>query len=210
MSYIVGMSPDELRFIRVYVAALRRHYYDLRTAIDLMNPDGLNIKDFYQAAQVADRLNDMHDDFETRLEDTQKKHHAHRRTTKPHPTEDDIADLFSLSFFKLVTTTKDGSVLAATPHNPIGWFSGKPEEWQKTLKSYKKIPSQHAANFPELLSDCFNAFAKFFHLYDSFPKGMPPGTNKKVWPLAQDDMHEEYDYDDPDNPFGWLFEDEDD
>lgn len=210
MSYIVGMSPDELRFIRVYVAALRRHYYELRTAIDLMNPDGLNIKDFYQAAQVADSLDDMHDEFETQIEAIRKKHNTPERAIKPHPTDDDIADLFSLSFFKLITTTKDGNVLASQPHNPVGWFSGKPEEWQKTLKSYKKIPQHHAPNLPELLSECFNAFAKFFQLYDSFPKNMPPGLNKKVWPLAQDDMHEDYDYDEPENPFGWLFEDEDD
>lgn len=216
MSYFVGMSPAEAQFIRVYVAALRRHYINLRTVVDIMDPDGLGIKNFYDATNAALQLNALQDDFDAAIDAIQRKRQMKTGRVKPFPTEDDIADLFGLSFFKLITTQKTEPNALTKVVTQNGWFSGKPEEWQNTLKAYKNMPKGAVSDLPELLSQCFNAFAKFFHLYNTFPKGLPPNHGKKIWPATADDLYEEYDdyeeadVDEPDNPFGWLFDDEDD
>jgi len=205
MSYFVGMSPVEMQFIRVYVAALRRHYDELRTVVDIMNPDNLDVKDFYDATKVATALHELHEDFEARLIGVQRKHNLRHRVTKPTPTDDDIADLFGLSFFKLVATAEDDSPTVAAI-NKNGWFSGKPDEWKNALKSYKNAPKNEEPNLPDLLSQCFSAFAKIFQMYNTFPDNQPPAFGKKIWPLKNDKLDE---YDEPDNPFDWLYEDDD-
>lgn len=210
MSYFVGMSPVEMQFIRVYVAAMRRHYADLRTVVDLMDPAGLGVKSFYDATTAALQLNEMQDEFDKAIAGIQKKHQVKTGKSKPFPTEDDIADLFGLSFFKLITTQKTPATATQQTWLQNGWFSGKPEEWQKTLKSYKSATKDSSPALPELLTECFNAFAKFFHLYNTFPKNLPPNYGKKIWPKAAEDMYADYDddddTDDPDNPFEWLFD----
>jgi hypothetical protein len=213
MSYFIGMSPAEAQFIRVYVSALRRHYADLRSVVDIMDPDGLGVKDFYDATNTALYLNRLQDDFDTAVESIQKKHQLKTVRSKPFPTEDDIADLFSLSFFKLITTQKSAPDALTKTVTQNGWFSGKPEEWQNTLKAYNNISKDKMADLPDLLSQFFNAFAKFFYLSNKFSTNLPPHYGKKIWPLAADNMYEDYDddeddADEPDNPFGWLPDDE--
>ena len=181
-----------------------------------MNPDGLGVQDFYTATRLATHLEELHADFDSRLRGIQKKHKMKSRRVAFVPTEDDIADLFGLSFFKLITTTKTDDADKTTNKVPHGWFSGKPAEWYSTLKTCKGVIQKEEPPLPDLLSQCFNAFAKFFHLHATFHKKLPPSATKKVWPLSADDelddfyAHDQDDIDTPENPFGWLFDDEDD
>lgn len=211
MSYLLGMSPIEVQFIRVYVAALRHRYDELRVAIDIMNPQDLGVKDFYTATKVAHHMHKLQADFDAELRELHKKHKTPTRQIKQPPTEDDIVDLFSLSFFKLVTKAKTAAdaTTFAIPHE--GWFSGKPQEWKSSLKTYSDVPTAESA-LPNILSQYLNFFHKLFNTNKTFDK-QSPHSNKKVWPLEQDffDEYEDNDESDaPDNPFDWLFGDPDD
>ena len=209
-----GMSPVEVQFIRVYVHALRKHYDTIRTAIDVMNPKDLGVEDFDTATRIAVEMRELHADFENAIRKLHKKHKTPTRPVKPVPTDDDLADLFGLSFFKLVTkaTITDTPTPFVIPHE--GWFSGKPNEWKNSLKSYKDAPKPAQSDLPaNILSQYLNIFSKFFHLNDAANKKPPFGGHKKIWPTEQD-FFDEYPDDDetdsPENPFDWLFGDNDD
>jgi hypothetical protein len=214
MSYFVGMSPVEMQFIRVYVSALKRHYPVIRSVVDLMNPDGLGIQDFYKATTTAVALADMHDDFEQGLQSAKTNNKMRIRKVTESPTEDELADLFGLSFFKLITTAPADDNKKFSPQKlHEGWFSGKPDEWKNTLKAYKDAPTGKDNALTELLTECFNAFAKLFHKHDMFPHGFKPGFGKKLWPAESDFLDDQGDdaADDFDgDPFDWLFGDPDD
>ncbi|NDC55253.1 MAG: hypothetical protein EBZ69_00195 [Alphaproteobacteria bacterium] len=210
-----GMSPAEVQFIRVYVNALRKHYDTIRTAIDVMNPDELNVEDFNTATRLAIKMRDLHADFDAAVRKLHRKHKTPIRQSKPVPTEDDLADLFGLSFFKLITkaSVTDTPAQFVIPHE--GWFSGKPNEWKNSLKAYKEAPkptqSDLAAN---ILSQYLSIFSKFFHINATFNKKPPFGGSKKIWPTEQDFFDDQLDDDDdeidaPENPFDWLFGDDD-
>ena len=177
-----GMSHAELQFIRLYVTTLRREYYLLRSVIDLMHPTGLGIKSFTDAANMAVELEDMHKDFEAQISRVQKKDKIKKTNVPPGPTMDELADLFSLSFFKLVTvaeTPETGKV-----KTDDGWFSGKPTEWKKTIQLYKNTPKEAGFSIPDLLSNFFNTLIKFFPLdqnHKTWHEG-PWGPTKKLWP----------------------------
>jgi len=212
MSYFVNMSPAEVMFIRVYVYALRRHYAALRTVVDVMNPDGLGVKDFHTATRLATNLAEMHGDFEASLLSLRKKHKFKSRQTVTGPTQDELADLFELSFFKLVTAQKAEKNNKTIVESHDGWFSGKPEEWKNTIKTCKNLPPAEEDLIPDLLSECFNAMAKFFHLHSKFHKKFPPNSTKKIWPDITDELDDGDDDEvaSPENPFDWLFDNDDD
>lgn len=208
-----GMSPVEVQFIRVYVNALRKHYDTIRTAIDVMNPKELGVEDFNTATRVAVKMRDLHADFDDAIRKLHRKHKTPTRPIKPVPTEDDLADLFGLSFFKLVTKASitDKPEQFVIPHE--GWFSGKPNEWKNSLKAYKEVPKPTQADLAaNILSQYLSIFSKFFHINDTFNKKPPFGGGKKVWPTEQDffDEYQDDETDAPDNPFDWLFGDYDD
>jgi len=199
------MSPFEMQFISVYVAALRRHYHELRTAIEVMNPRELAVDDFYTAAKIAAELRDLHENFEAQLLVLRRKHKFNLRSARPSPTEDELVDLFGLSFFKLMPPGA-----AITDGNATGWFSGKPQEWETSVKAYtaaNKNEQSPANEFPAY----FKFLAKLF-LFDTPFVKKQPNSNKKLWPLAEDFNG----YDDDmwdnsfDNPLDWLFGDTDD
>jgi hypothetical protein len=214
MSYFVGMTPVEVQFIRVYVTALKRHYPVIRSVVDLMNPDGLGIQDFYNATTAAVAVDEMHADFEQGLQAVQKTNKMRARKVAASPTDDELADLFGLSFFKLITTVPaTDSKKKVLPTTYEGWFSGKPDEWKNTLKAYKDVPANKENALNDLLTTCFNAFAKLFNKNNLFPHGFKPGFGKKMWPAESnffddqsDDAAEDFDGD----PFDWLFGDPDD
>jgi hypothetical protein len=207
MNYLNHMSASEVAFIRVYVGALRRHYSALRTVVDIMNPDSLEVKDFYTATRVAVGMEELQADFETALHGLRKKHKLKHRRENTQPTTDDLVDLFELSFFKLVTAQKSvqNSKMIVNSHD--GWFSGKPEEWANTLKTCKNLPPSEENLIPDLLSNCFNALAKFFNAHSKFNKN---GLTKKIWPPAFDAPDIDDGVDNPENPFDWLFDNDDD
>lgn len=200
MLYFTGMTPVEINFIKVYVTALKRHYAEISTVVDIMNPDNLGIKQFYEAACAAQQLTKMHDEFERKMAVVRRKHKIKMIAAAPYPSDEDLADLFSLSFFKLVTGPKDAASKNAKTKQH-GWFSGQPEEWQKSVKSYKGVPDAVGDELANLLSQCFNAFAKF--LYKSDGKSLDFKYGKKVWPEPPP----------PDDSAGfldWFFENEED
>jgi hypothetical protein len=209
-----GMSPVEIQFIRLYVAAMRRDYYLLRSTMSLMHPSTLGVKDFASAANMAVELDDMHQQFEQKIEAIQKKDNIRKINVSNGPSVDELADLFSLSFFKLVTTEENdtGALIGKTDS---GWYSGKPTEWKKTFSLYKNTPNNAINALPDLLSNFLNTLMKFFPFETNYKKWHegPFGAAKKLWPPETNEIEdyqqyfeddEDYEEDD-DNPFENFF-----
>lgn len=179
-----AMSPVEIQFIRLYVTSLRREYYLVRSVMDLMGPHGLNVKDFAAATNMAVTLQTMHDDFETALNCVAKKDNIRKINFPTGPTADELVDLFSLSFFKLVTVKDSAKTAGGEEKIDNGWFSGKPTEWKNSLQLYTSAPKNAGTYFPDLLSNFFNTLFKFFHFDAQHKKWNDDsfGTTKKLWP----------------------------
>jgi len=195
-----SMSPVEIQFIRLYVTTLRRDYYLVRSVMDLMSPNGLGIKSFTDATKMALTLDEMHSDFETQLNRIRRKDHIRKINLPSGPTPEELTNLFSLSFFKVVSVVDTAKSNEKIPIND-GWFSGKPTEWKKTVDLYKKTPEDFGYKMPDLLSNLFNTLIKFFP-FDSAAKKWyegPFNPTKKVWPVEDED--EQY-FDDDDDDFG--------
>ena len=182
MPHFVAMSSTEIQFIKLYVAAMRRNYFVLQAVIDLMRPDNLNVASFYTATTIAVQLEQMADDFERRLFVWRKKHRPRLVNIAPAPSDDDVADLFSLSFFKLLQAESGAEKPAV---DASGWFSGNPDDWQNSVASYTNVQNKKvAAELSAALSKCFSAFAKFFGQSTFFTAPNKP-TNK--WPVEDTD-----------------------
>lgn len=213
MLEFASMSPEEVQFIRLYVAALRREYYLLKSVIDIMHPDSLGVKNFAEATRVAIGLAELQQDFDAKIRQLQRRKKMRERPAHPGPTLDQLADIFSLSFFKLITTVdtpKTGKLIDSN-----GWFSGKPTEWKKTLQNYKHVPKNKQQALPDLLTDFFAAALKFFPFDNKTWLSNQSHITKKVWPPDSKNWHDtDYEIDDdaPDEggPFDWLFDDNDD
>lgn len=203
-----AMTPAEMQFIRLYVSVLRRDYYVMRSVMDVMHPDNLGVKSFVDAAKIALKLNELQQDFDASLRVVQRKNSICSRNMPAGPTIDELADMFSLSFFKLVVTSHDKSGADKQVHHN-GWFSGKPYEWKKTLNAYKGVPKEKTNSLPDILTSFFAAALKFFPFDNKTWSLEDPGLTKKVWPPEANNWHlDEYDEeeDDPgDQPFDWLF-----
>lgn len=210
------MSPVEIQFIRLYVTTLRREYYLLKSVMDLMHPTGLGIKSFTEATNMALALDEMHKDFDAKLSRIQKKDHIRRINIPDGPTMAELTDMFSLSFFKIVTVEESGPGHANKEITSDGWYSGKPTEWKKSLALYKKAPKDAGFDLPDLLSNFFNTLIKFFPFdknHKHWHEG-PFGPTKKLWPPAdetnEDEQYFEDDDDDDASPFNMFFDDDDD
>ena len=147
------ISKIELQFIRTYVAAMRRDYYMLWSVLDLMNPTFLGVKDIVTAAKTAQALQEMHFDFDKELIALQEKHKLRARGGSGEPTPDELSDLFTLSFFKVVTTSPKGK------KKDDGWFSGEPTAWPAMLKSMQTIDSK---KLPHTVGTYLAAVMKMF------------------------------------------------
>lgn len=194
------MSPAELKFVQAYVRVLRKDYWLLKTTIALMDPDALGLKDIVTAAKLARSLQDLHTQFEDNLNNCEKLQPFRRAKMSTAPTLDELGDLFSLSFFKLVTTIKDKKKSTKIDD---GWFSGEPNAWHATvskMQSYKK-------DFGDVdMTDSMNAIAKLFANwlpqldFDKAPP--PPDVPINFWPkdlldaTLDDDDEDDYDEDD--------------
>lgn len=199
-----GMSPVAAQFIRTYVTAMRQHYDTLKSVVEIMNPDNLGIRDFYSATQTAVALHEMQQDFDDDLRALQKKHKMRARTGSTSPTMDELADIFSLSFFKLITVKDSAKKQDADTPWHTGWFSGKPNEWKNTLATYQTTPKDAAPPLADLMSECLNAFMKLFKTQQDY---LPPLHGKKIWPQNKYDLDDDMDDDDDSSPFDWLFDD---
>lgn len=208
-----AMSVGERQFIRVYVQALQRDYDMFQSVAVLMNPDGLCIKNVGDATRVAYGLADLHDEFETQLRRIQKKFGGKAKTLAPvPPTMDELADVFSMSFFKLITTVEKAEE-SVTQINEAGWFSGKPTEWKKTFIAFQALAKNNPTPpMPKTLSDIFTAAMKLFQFHPKKWDGNPTPDAKKLWPPLSahwpenDAAYSDDDDDSESGPMDWFFD----
>lgn len=193
------MSATELKFIQTYVTTLRRDYWLLQTAMELMKPDQLAVTDIVQATQLSKVMQQLHAEFELTINALASTNKFFRRKTAKHPTLDELGALFSLSFFKVVATVKAGEKSLAKHDD--GWFSGDPHAWQNVFDNLQKNPP-----FNSLITDCLKAMAKMFPEMKDLYFGSAPATDAPLnfWPGKQpadnDYENEEY-YEDDENWF---------
>ena len=128
------MSPVEREFIRVYVTAMQRDYDLIRSVLHLMDPAHAGLTSVVAATEAAQRLREMQAEFDSALHALRNKHSFREKKMPLVPDLDAIADLFSLSFFKIIKTAPAGQ-----SKKDDGWFSGEPAEWSKTIKSALNI-----------------------------------------------------------------------
>jgi len=192
MFEVSKMSATELKFIQTYVTALRREYGLLQTAIELMKPEQLAVADIVQATRLSKVMQHMHAEFESTINALAATNKFFRRKSVRHPTLEELSDIFSLSFFKVVTTVKAGEK-ALSKHDD-GWFSGDPYAWQNVFDNLQKNPP-----FNSLLSDCLKAMSKMFPKTKDLYFGSESATDAPLnfWPGKQsvydDYENEEYD-----------------
>lgn len=208
MLEFASMSPAEVQFIRLYITTLKREYYLVRSVMDVMHPNGLGVKSFTAATKLALGLAEMQQDFDAKLRGVQKKNSLRTKFVSPGPTLDELADMFSLSFFKIITTVENESAGKSYKNN--GWFSGKPTEWKKTLYSYKDAPKNKAASLPDLLTEFFTTALKFFPFDNKTWLSNKSNLTKKIWPPDSKNWYDDIeDDDDPSvDPFNWFFGDD--
>ena len=122
------MSLLEATFIRAYVLAMKRQFPVLDLVIELMNPDGLAVKDVVHATNLAQALQNIGGTFEEAVQALCLKHNFFERPPRrdPTPTLHELTELFTLSFFKVMKSTDHVKLDA-------GWFSGEPAHSIKTL-----------------------------------------------------------------------------
>lgn len=218
MSVIEHMSPAEREFIKVYVAALRRDYGLIFTVFSLMDPAQLAVTDVAEATRIAVELQHMHAEFEVCLHNLQSCRKFFKRGPSFSPTLDQLANLFTLSFFKILTSVQKKN--GVQQKVDAGWFSGKPEEWHKILEQLEKSKPFPEKPKTETPSAIFNLFSKFFPQFDNLKYFFDPGTPKdnvsiNIWPPTSFGKKNNYDVDaedpdypdDNDNPFWPLFQD---
>lgn len=197
------MSAAESAFIRVYIAALRRRYTDLKSVMHLMHPDNLAVARFVDASRIVNELGDMHKDFDLRLSSVQQRlKMPYKSPPSNRPTADELADMVMLSFFKVVGVLNNKHGLL--PNSGQGWFSGKPNEWHKFLNNLLKTTATAKDPLPnDLMTKCMKAFSDLFYY--------PSGQKKKwkLYPPNSDDKYADYEdgyldddgVDEPENPF---------
>lgn len=169
-----NISKSEQQFIRTYVAAMKRDYHLLWSVLDLMNPTHLGVKEIVIAARLAKELQQLQADFDGELLALQKKHRLkHKSFSPPAPTMEDLAELFTLSFFKVVTTTPKGK------KKDDGWFSGEPESWKEMAHTIQSIDVN---TLPKIIGSYIATLMKLFKPFDYGP-GMADVPVNPYWKL---------------------------
>lgn len=175
------MSTAEKQFIRTYVAAMRRDFSLLTSVMEFMHPDRLAVNDAVKATNMAVELQHMHADFETTLHNLPSTSGRLRKVVPVGPSLDDLADLFTLSFFKVFTVLESDKL--GEQKKDAGWFSGKPDEWHQLFKQLAETEPQSTKK----QSPVFNMFSKFFpqlELFKNFHLAEPHNDLPlNEWPL---------------------------
>lgn len=189
------MSPDEFKFIRTYCGAVRSDYHAITAAIALTDPAELGLTCPFSAAKIAFGLQGMHREYSHKFAEIGVKHVPEKSLENCLPvllpSLDDIGKIFTMSFFKIVDSATQKAIV--TPANKVphdGWSSGRPSDWQHSLKSLYEIQKQK--NPAAELSLVFNKLFSIFMGYKfSGAVGLPP-------PDAQEEEYDPYDdyYDD--------------
>lgn len=194
MLKIAEMSSTELLFVQMYVRALKRDYDLLQTVIELMHPKKLAVSSVLAATELALKLDQMSNETLAALAATADKQRFRHVKPMPWPPVDGLADLFSLSFFKVVT--KQGGMKA----KEAGWFSGEPDNWAVILE--EPVSGMHQnmlSSLPEsFFTDLTKAAKKLFGVsFFSEMFGQFKHQNPNVWPIPEE-YDEQNDFDDED------------
>lgn len=184
---------------------MKRDYYLLWSVLDLMHPKQLDVRDIVVAARLARGLQEMQADFDRELLELQKKHKLRLRPNfaLPTPSTEGMAELFTLSFFKIVSTTPKGK------KKDDGWFSGEPDSWKNIAQSIQTIDVN---KLPNMVSSYIATLIKLFKPFGStflppqndsvnYSWDLPPSSFKHYkdagWYDEEDDDGYYDNYDDP-------------
>lgn len=193
------MSADEFGFIRLYCAAVKKDYDLLTTVRGLMRPDNLEIACAVEATRLAEELRNMQLSYCSELEacGTAK---ASKKKEEDGASLDQIAEVFTQSFFKLVhSETKKVFITDKGLPDHDGWSSGHPNYWQQMLHSLKAIYAQKKHNESNENGLMISALLKLFSI-------LPAEFNSKKYELELNQYEDdEWDEDPDDDYFDDLF-----
>lgn len=190
------LTPLEQKFFKLYAAAARRDYHVLQTAAALMNPDELGILCPTHATRVADGMQELYLEFDEALNRLTGKHNFVRRTVLASPSDEEMINLVTISFFKLVAVLK-GSADQPVNSKDGGWFSGETEDWQKNIAALKKSLNPAPEDNP--MSPLLSAMLQLFNALVN--KNLPFLINyQPPEPTAEEQEWDEEDEDDPAAP----------
>lgn len=149
------MTPTEASFIKTYAIALNREYDVFVTALHLMRAEELGVRCPVRAASMAQKLRELHADFESEVTAVALAHNMKSGRQLPAiPSLDDLVRVIRVSFFKLI----EPSGAHKKPHDK-GWFSGHPLDWEVAWKTSYQAPPKPPAH---PLTAILNAFLKLF------------------------------------------------
>ena len=196
------MSSDEFKFIRTYCGVVRSDYHAITAAIALTDPAELGLTCSFSAAKIAFGLQGMHREYSHKFAEIGIKHVPGKSLENCLPALvpalDDIGQIFTLSFFKILDSATQKAIV--TPANKVphdGWSSGRPSDWRHSLKSLYEIQKQK--NPSAKLSLVFNKLFSIFMGYKlSGGTALPP-------PADQEDEYDPYDDYYADEDDGYYF-----
>lgn len=181
---MADMSPTELQFIRVYCSRLRVEYDSIRTVMALMTPTECGVKSPVVAARIADGLKTLSAEFDTKLASIRQKHKLKEKRLPMDEAKflNELADIFALSFFKIVAYDEVEYGVAPKIVKD-GWCSGEPSSWAQQLED-DSPESAYEANV-------ISAIVQFFS--SLMPWGNPTHGYKNL--KANEDRDEDYEDD---------------
>lgn len=190
------MSGDEYRFIREYCTAVRREYNEISTAISLADPEDLGLICPFKIAKIAIGFQGMYREYAHKFADIGARNLPGKSTKDCTPTFvptlDQIGYIFSVSFFKIIDSATKLSIVTASNKSPHdGWSSGRPTDWQYSLKSLYDIQVQKK-------SSDFNlgvAFSKLFSIFISQKFSVSSSVPEDDYDDYDDDEDDGYDDD---------------
>ena len=164
--FVKLLTPLEKNYFRLYASAAKRDYSKMRLAAQLMDPKELSVLCATKATNLACDLDDLHAEFDEHITRLQGKHKFRRKIQRSSPTEDELLDLVTASFFKLVAALKTSDDDAEGAYRDAGWFSGSQESWKTNLSAIKaalianteKIPEKPITPLVAAMQLLFNAF----------------------------------------------------
>ena len=159
------MSDDEWRFIRLYCATIRVEYELIQIIRALMRPASLGIKCPTQATRLAAKLYGLQQEQCAKIEALGAKDGAGtaaNKATTEKATVQEIAAIFTMSFFKLLDgETKKVFLTDKGLPDHDGWTSGHPNDWQHSVAAlhavHKAINTQPASLFMQAILTLFAA-----------------------------------------------------
>ena len=196
------LSSAEIKFIKTYVSAMKRDYDVLTSVMHCMDPKKLGVPCIVQATNLAYDLQELQFDFDAGLREVAGKHKFKHAPAKPSPTTDETADLFTLSFFKVIEKTVKGS-------KDEGLFSGEPDSWQAIFKNLQDANQHHK------LKDLMSFYTKsMFKLFPKLPHNdkyddplyfeLPPGSFEPHSSYGSANDEDDEWPDDDEEPNNWF------